>query len=245
MSLHAHSRHQLEGINLRHGFGRGAGYVQALDGVSIKLTGGCFTILRGPSGSGKSTLLSLMSGLVKPQEGDVFVDEYSIWSSGIKGARRFRAEQCGFVFQGSGLFPGMRALDQVALPLRMLGDGREVAKAKAIAALEKVGMQERAHSMPHEMSGGQNQRVAFARMIAKQPRFIFCDEPTSALDRSNGQIIGELLSELAANGGASILCMTHDERLLPFASEVRYIEDGRLTTEKQDSFTLEDQSQAL
>lgn len=221
---------RLEGIGLGHGFGKQAGYVRALHNVSITLEGGTFTILRGPSGSGKSTLLSVLSGLVRPQEGQVLVGGASIWAGGARGARQFRAEQCGFVFQGSGLLPAMRALDQVALPLRLLGTDRDQAERAAAEALDRVGLLERATSTPDEMSGGQNQRVAFARMIAKRPQFVFCDEPTSALDRANGQIIGQMLKDLSDRDGAAVLCMTHDERLLPFASDVIGIEDGQLNS---------------
>jgi putative ABC transport system ATP-binding protein len=221
---------RLEGIGLGHGFGRTAGYVRALHNVSILLESGTFNILRGPSGSGKSTLLSLLSGLVRPQEGQVLVEGGSIWAGGPRGARQFRAEQCGFVFQGSGLIPAMRALDQVALPLRLLGTDRAQAERAAREALDLVGLLERAASTPEEMSGGQNQRVAFARMLAKRPRFVFCDEPTSALDRANGQIIGQMLMELAGRDRAAVLCMTHDERLLPFASNVIEIEDGQIVS---------------
>lgn len=221
---------RLEGLGLGHGFGKKAGYVRALHNVSILLESGTFTILRGPSGSGKSTLLSVLSGLVRPQEGQVLVEGGSIWARGARGARQFRAEQCGFVFQGSGLIPAMRALDQVALPLRLLGTDRAQAERAAREALDRVGLLAREASRPEEMSGGQNQRVAIARMIAKRPRFVFCDEPTSALDRANGQIIGQMLMEMADHDGAAVLCMTHDERLLPFASDVIELEDGQIVS---------------
>lgn len=218
----------LVGANLNHQFGKGASLVRALSGVSLTLRVGELTILRGPSGSGKSTLLSLMSGLVRPQRGDVLVDGESIWKAGAAGARKFRADLCGFIFQGNGLFPSMRAIDQVALPLRLLGVDRRTAEQRALIAIDQVGLLDRRFAMSHEMSGGQNQRIAFARMIAKGPRFVFCDEPTSSLDKANGQIVGRLLREMTLKNEAGILCVTHDDRLLPFASRVLLIEDGKI-----------------
>jgi putative ABC transport system ATP-binding protein len=216
-------------VNLRHGFGKGPSLVKALNGVSLTLGVGELIILRGPSGSGKSTLLSLMSGLVRPQEGEVLIDGQSVWKRGDSGARRFRADLCGFIFQGNGLFPRMRAVDQVALPMKLLGVDRQTAEQRALVAIEQVGLLDRRFAMPHEMSGGQNQRIAFARMIAKGPRFVFCDEPTSSLDKANGQIIGNLLREMTVRNEAGILCVTHDDRLLPFATKVLLIEDGVIT----------------
>ena len=213
---------------LWHQFGQGAGAVIALDGVDIQLERGTFTLLRGPSGSGKSTLLAAVSGLMRAMRGEVLLDGHPIWGGNGHDSSKFRAQHCGFVFQGSGLLPGLSAIDQVSLPIKLLGVPPRVAAERAAVALDRVGLMDRRHARPHEMSGGQNQRVAFARVLAKEPEFVFCDEPTSALDRRNGQVVGALLRDMVDRSGSAVLCMTHDERLLPFADLILTMEDGRI-----------------
>lgn len=212
-------------------FGRGPGTVRALYDVSFSVAQGSFTLLKGASGSGKSCLLAALSGLQKPESGVVVAKGMEVWGRGSRSAERFRRHHCGYVFQTPGLFPSLTAWQQVFVPLRLLGVPAGDAKARASHYLDLVGLIDRAQSKPSQLSGGQNQRVAIARMLAKRPAFIFCDEPTSALDGRNAVMVARLLSEAAEQQGATILCATHDDRLVPFASRVIELEEGRLVSD--------------
>ncbi len=216
-------------------FGRGASKVQALHDVSFCVEQGSFTLLKGASGSGKSCLLAALSGLQRPEGGVVIAKGTDVWGRGGRSAERFRRQHCGYVFQTSGLFPSLTAWQQVFVPLRLLGVPVGEAKARAAHYLDLVGLIDRAQSKPSQLSGGQNQRVAIARMLAKRPAFIFCDEPTSALDGRNAVMVARLLSEAAAQQGATILCATHDDRLVPFAGRVIELEEGRLISDTAES----------
>jgi putative ABC transport system ATP-binding protein len=212
-------------------FGRGPAKVRALQNVSLSVQQGSVTLLKGASGSGKSCLLAALSGLQKPESGKVIAQGMDVWAKGSRSAEAFRRLYCGFVFQSPGLFPSLTAWQQIFVPLQLLGVPAGEAKARAAHYLELVGLIERAQSKPNQLSGGQNQRVAIARMLAKRPSFLFCDEPTSALDGLNATRVGTLLREAAHHQGATILCATHDDRLVPFASRVIELEEGRLVSD--------------
>ncbi|MEO1247609.1 MAG: ABC transporter ATP-binding protein [Pseudomonadota bacterium] len=222
------NRTAIEARALRRVFEQGGGQVVALDAVDIRLREGELTLLMGPSGSGKSTLISAMGGLQAPSSGAVLFRGESLWSLSERRLNQFRREHCGFVFQSGGLFPSLTALQQIAIPLTYVGMHRTKAVEKAAFALAEVGLDDREDSLPGEMSGGQNQRVAIARMLAKDPDLIFCDEPTSALDSENGAVVARLLQQTARQRDAMVLCVTHDERLVPFADRVLKIADGRI-----------------
>ncbi len=215
-------------------FGEGRQRVVALDDVSIELCSGQMTLLMGPSGSGKSSMIAALGGLQAPDTGQVIALGEDLWSRSSRKITRFRRDHCGFVFQSGGLFPALGARDQIALPLTFLGWSAAEAKRSACEALDWVGLADRQDSRPSEMSGGQNQRIAIARMLAKKPTLIFCDEPTSALDGKNGANIAELLKQAAARHNAMILCVTHDERLVPHADRILHIEDGRITSDSEE-----------
>ncbi len=218
---------------LRQVFGQGANAVVALDRVTLDLKRGELTLLMGPSGSGKSSLIAALGGLQVPTDGDVIVGEQSLWSKGRRQINRFRREQCGFVFQSGGLFPSLTALKQVAIPLTYIGVEKRQAYRKAREVLEEVGLGDRIDSLPGEMSGGQNQRVAIARMLSKDPNLVFCDEPTSALDSENGAVVANLLRREARSRQAMILCVTHDDRLRRFADRILQIRDGQIVQDSQ------------
>lgn len=211
--------------NIQKWFGHGASRVIALRGIDLDLQAGSFTIVRGPSGSGKSSLLAACGGLQAPDAGIVRADGDDIWSSASR-TLKFRRESCGYVFQSHNLLPALSAAQQIEVPLRMTGIASREAKSRAMQALESVGLLDRSQSRPDEMSGGQNQRVAIARMLARNPRYMFCDEPTSALDRANGQRVAELLRDAARTRNVLIMCMTHDERLLHYCDRTIVLEDG-------------------
>ena len=212
-------------------FGQNAATITALKGVDLDLCAGEFTLLMGPSGSGKSSLLAALGGLQAPDSGSVIYGGEDIWAGPSAKLREYRRLYCGFVFQTVGLFASLPALAQVILPLTLSGMSQKDATIRAEQALDEVGLLERAHSRPSELSGGQNQRIAIARMLSKSPKLIFCDEPTSALDKANGVLVAQLLSEAASKRQAMILCVSHDDRLRPYADRVIEIEDGALTSD--------------
>ncbi|MFP5296416.1 MAG: ABC transporter ATP-binding protein, partial [Alphaproteobacteria bacterium] len=180
----------------------------------------------GPSGSGKSTLVACLSGLLRPDEGQVSALGQDLW--GMKTGRidRFRLDHCGFIFQGFNLFPALSALQQVEVVLKFQGLSKADARRQATIALEEVGLGHRLHQRPSALSGGEKQRVAIARALAKQPQILFADEPTSALDGENGQVVIRLLRRAATEHGAAVICVTHDPRLEAWADRVIHIEDG-------------------
>ena len=200
--------------------------VDVLRALSLHVHPGELTLCVGPSGSGKSTLLAALSGLLRPDSGQVTLLGEDLWSLAESRRDRFRLEHCGFVFQGFNLFPGLSALENVLLPLRFLGIALAEARRRARDALAEVGLANHAHLFPAALSGGEKQRVAIARAITREPRLIFADEPTSALDRHNGQIVIDILHRFARTHGAAVIAVTHDPRLLSHADRVIHLEDG-------------------
>lgn len=200
---------------------------------SLTLHPGELTLIVGPSGSGKSTLLSMLSGLLRPDAGTVRALDEDLWSLTEAHLDRFRLRHCGFIFQGFNLFNALSALDNVILPLQYLRLPAEESVRRAGQALAEVGLAARAHLRPSELSGGEKQRVAIARALVKAPRFIFADEPTSALDKHNGQIVIDLLKDIAHHHDATVLGVTHDPRLLSHADRVILLEDGAVLADRR------------
>jgi putative ABC transport system ATP-binding protein len=203
----------------------------ALRGLALDLAPAKLTLVEGPSGCGKSTLLALLGGLLRPDAGHVQALGIDLWSLAPRDLERFRLEHTGFVFQGFNLFGALTALEQVMLPLDYLGLGAALARSRADDALAEVGMSERAHLRPAEMSGGEKQRVAIARALAKQPQLLFADEPTSALDSANGQRVIQLLHGIAKRHRAAVLCVSHDPRLIREGDRIVQMEDGRILSD--------------
>lgn len=199
---------------------------QVIKDSSLEVFPGELTLIVGPSGSGKSTMLSMLCGLLRPDTGQVSVLGQELWALDERRLDRFRLQHCGFVFQGFNLFGSLSALDNVILPLQYLGLRGAEAAARALQALDEVGLRERSHLRPAELSGGEKQRVAIARALVKRPELVFADEPTSALDKSNGQVVIDILKRIASAHGATVLGVTHDPRLLSHADRVLHLEDG-------------------
>lgn len=214
-------------------FGSGDVEVVALDDVNLTLHPGEMTLLMGPSGSGKSTMIAALGGLQRPDEGKVTIEGKDLWSLPQKRVDAFRRERCGFVFQSMGLFPSLTAWEQIVLPLQYMGFSKKECMQRADQMLDEVGLTARRDSRPVQMSGGENQRVAIARMLAKEPRLIFADEPTSALDTANGRMVVDLLHRSARNHNAVVLCVTHDPRLVEHADRILTIEDGRIVSDER------------
>jgi putative ABC transport system ATP-binding protein len=218
----------LSGRGLAKSFRSGRIDTPILRGLSLEVLAGELTLVSGPSGCGKSTLLALLSGLSRPDGGQVEALGQSLWSLDDQSLERFRLQHTGFVFQGFNLFAALDAVEQVMLPLGALGLSRASARERALAALDEVGLAPRAKLRPAEMSGGEKQRVAIARALAKNPQLLFADEPTSALDAANGQMVIDLLHRLARTHRAAVLCVSHDPRVVGHADRVLHMEDGRL-----------------
>lgn len=226
---------ELEACKVSKFFGAADNRVVALNNVSLRLKKGQFALLMGPSGSGKSSLLAALGGLQAPSAGIVRFQGREVWSENDSEVTKYRRQHCGFVFQSGGLFPALSAVKQIAFPLIYLGIPKSEAYRRAKTALTELGLHDRPNSRPSEMSGGQNQRVAIARMLAKQPSLIFCDEPTSALDSENGETVARMLKLAAHTHNAVVLCVTHDDRLRPFADRVLEIKDGEITKDSEVS----------
>jgi putative ABC transport system ATP-binding protein len=193
------------------------------------------TLISGPSGCGKSTLLAILSGLQPADAGGVRALGHELSGLGMRELEYFRLQHTGFVFQGFNLFPALTALEQVELPLSYMGLAKGVARKRAVESLEEVGLGPRMSLRPSELSGGEKQRVAIARALAKQPELLFADEPTSALDAANGQIIIDILHRIARTHGTTVLCVSHDPRLVGHADRVLAMEDGRILSDHAPS----------
>jgi putative ABC transport system ATP-binding protein len=210
-------------------FGSGETRTTALQDVSLDLHSGEFVMLMGPSGSGKSTLLAVLSGLLHPDSGNVFVLGQDLWRQSVQAREMFRRRHCGFIFQGYNLFPALTARQQLEIVLRW-GEGvpgRE-ARRRAGELLSLLGLGKKADLRPSQLSGGEKQRVAIGRALIKEPVFCFADEPTSALDWAHGEQIIELLRAAAQERGTTVLVVAHDARIVPHVDRVLQLEDGYL-----------------
>ena len=219
----------LTGSNLSRTFGSGETKAYALRDVSVEMRQGEVNLLMGPSGSGKSTLLAVLSGLLRPDHGAVGALGRDVWRMSEDEMEQFRLHHCSYIFQGYNLFPALTAREQLEIVLKW-GEGcssRE-ARQRADRVLGQLGLTNKAHLRPAQLSGGEKQRVAIGRALVKNPAFVFADEPTSALDWENGQKVIELLRDAAHERGASILVVSHDHRILPFVDVYYHLEDGYL-----------------
>ncbi|MGH8189907.1 MAG: ABC transporter ATP-binding protein [Rhodanobacteraceae bacterium] len=210
------------------GYTSGKLRTEVLRGLSLTVDEGQLTLIAGPSGCGKSTLLSILSGLQRPDSGNVIALGEDLWRGDRRTLDRFRLQHTGFVFQGFNLFPALTALEQVMLPLGYMGVEDRAARERGGATLEEVGLMERMQLLPSELSGGEKQRVAIARALVKQPQLLFADEPTSSLDAANGQIVIDTLRRIAHEHGTTVLCVSHDPRLVSHADRVLEMEDGAI-----------------
>ena len=199
--------------------------ITVLRDITFELEPGGFLAITGPSGSGKSTLLGLLAGLDRPSGGRVVLDGHDLSALSEDERARVRAEKVGFVFQSFHLIPTLTARENVQVPLELRGrDGR----ARANALLQRVGLGDRGHHYPAQLSGGEQQRVAVARAFAHSPRILFADEPTGNLDAANGANVVALLDELNRELGTTLVLVTHDPELASRARRVIRLRDGAL-----------------
>jgi len=194
--------------------------------LTLDIAKGQFVAIVGPSGSGKSTLLGLIAGLDAPTTGTVSIDRVDITRLSEDDLARLRGEKIGFVFQFFHLIPSLTAYENVAVPMEIAGarDGRQ----RASALLEEVGLTDRAHHYPSQLSGGEQQRVALARALANDPPIVLADEPTGNLDTANGRHIMELLRSIHDQRGTTIVLVTHDAELASIADDRLLLRDGRV-----------------
>ncbi|HWP37978.1 MAG TPA: ABC transporter ATP-binding protein [Gemmatimonadales bacterium] len=190
-----------------------------------------FVAVVGPSGSGKTTLLGLLAGLDRPSAGSVTLDGQDLNALDEDGRARFRAARVGFVFQTFQLIPTLTALENVLVPLELLGKGGNGAEARALDLLARVGLGERAHHYPAQLSGGEQQRVGIARAFANEPRILFADEPTGNLDADTGHQIIALLERLNREAGTTLVLVTHDPELAARARRVIRLHGGRIVSD--------------
>ena len=207
---------------------RGAEVVRVLDGLSLEIDAGDFVALMGPSGSGKSTLLNLIGGLDRPTSGVLEVDGLRVYQLGDGALARWRAGHVGFVFQMYNLLPVLSAERNVELPLLLKDMSRDERATRTAAALQLVGLSDRAKHRPRELSGGQEQRVGIARAIVTDPTLLLCDEPTGDLDRKSGDEILDLLQALNREQGKTIIMVTHDPHAAERADRTLHLEKGVL-----------------
>jgi len=211
-------------------FYRGKEAVPVLENLNLEVSEGAFEALMGPSGSGKSTLLNLIAGLDKPTAGTAKVAGAELSRMGDGELARFRSQKIGFIFQAYNLLPVLTALENVELPLLLTNLSGSERKKRAQTALRVVGLEDRMHHYPRQLSGGQEQRVAIARAIVNDPTIIVADEPTGDLDRKAADEILGLLDKLNTDLGKTILMVTHDPAAAERAKIIRRLDKGKLVS---------------
>jgi putative ABC transport system ATP-binding protein len=201
--------------------------VHALWDVSLDITEGEFVAITGPSGSGKSTLLTVLGAMNPPTEGRVLVDGIEVYSLGNERQSDFRHEYVGFVFQQLQLLPYLTALENVLLALAIARLPKAAKLARAREVLSQVGLRDKENRLPHQLSGGEQGRVAVARAIVNQPPLLLADEPTGSLDRSTGTQVLEILRQLN-HAGQTVIMVTHDAEAAAYAARTVHILDGQI-----------------
>ncbi len=203
--------------------------VTALNGVSLEIAVGEFLVLMGPSGSGKSTLLHLIAGIDRPSEGELHVQGIDITRLNESQLADWRNQNVGFVFQSFNLVPVLTAAENVELPLLLTRLGRQERRRLTSTALELVGLADRHHHLPRQMSGGQEQRVAIARALVTDPSLVVADEPTGNLDSHSANEVLTILQSLSRDHGKTVIMVTHDPKAAAFGSRQIHLEKGELS----------------
>jgi putative ABC transport system ATP-binding protein len=203
-------------------------HVIALKNVNMTVARGEFVALMGPSGSGKSTLLHLTAAMDRPTDGDILVLGQDLRALNDRAIARWRNEHIGFVFQSFNLIPVLTAIENVELPLKLTNLKKKERLEHAATALKLVGLGDRMHHLPRQLSGGQEQRVAIARAIVTDPDLLLADEPTGNLDAASAQEVLHLLSRLNKEFHKTIMMVTHDPNAATYASKVHHLEKGEM-----------------
>ncbi len=214
-------------------FRSGGHLLTVLRDVSFTVPAGAFLAIVGPSGSGKTTLLGLLAGLDTPSTGSVILDGTDLGPLSEDARARLRGEKVGFVFQSFQLIPTLTAAENVAVPLELRGERNAAPRAREL--LERMGLGDRGHHFPAQLSGGEQQRVALARAFSNAPRILFADEPTGNLDRTTGGRIVELIGELNRESGTTVILVTHDLGLASRAGRTLELSDGSVVRDAENA----------
>ncbi|MDE0101891.1 MAG: ABC transporter ATP-binding protein [Bryobacterales bacterium] len=209
----------------------GSRLVEILRGLDFSVSRGTFAVIQGPSGSGKSTLLGLLAGLDRPTSGEILLDGEPLSTLPEDRMALLRGRKIGFVFQAYQLVPTLTALENVMLPLDLTGRPGREARQRAVELLEQVGLAERILHYPVQLSGGEQQRVALARAFVTRPPIVLADEPTGNLDTRNGELVLSMLLQLNRESGATLLMVTHDERIAAKAGRRITLVDGQIVSD--------------
>lgn len=218
---------------LRKTYRLGSSVVRALDGLDLVVERGEFVAIMGRSGSGKSTLLHVLGGLDRPDEGQVVIEGQDITRLSNGQVTRLRREKVGFVFQEFNLVPTLTALENVELPLRYAGVSRGERRRRAAEALAMVGLEERLHHRPSQLSGGEQQRVAIARALVNRPAVVLADEPTGELDSQTAMQVVDLMRGLARELGQTFVIVTHDPAVGERCQRIIRMNDGRIISDER------------
>lgn len=216
----------MELVEVTKTYRQGRRSVEAVRGVSLRITAGEFVSIMGPSGSGKSTVLQLLGALDTPTTGKAFFDGQDLQELSDRQRSLLRRDRIGFIFQFFNLLPTLTALENVALPLLLAGESRRLATRQARIALAAVGLDDRTSHFPEELSGGEMQRVAIARALIAEPDAILCDEPTGNLDSATSKEILSLLRTLPETGTRAVVMVTHDPTAAAYGDRIIHIRDG-------------------
>ncbi len=220
----------IEVRKLKKSIRNGSRTVEILRGIDLTIPAGQFAAIMGASGSGKSTLLGLLAGLDAPTEGEVLLDGIAISRMAEDALAQVRGRKIGFVFQSYQLIPTLTAFENVLLPYELNGEGD--GKPRARALLESVGLGDRMHHYPVQLSGGEQQRVALARAFVLEPPIVLADEPTGNLDSVNGQHVLDLLTGRNRHAGTTLVLVTHDKQLAAIADRTIMIRDGMVVADE-------------
>lgn len=217
----------IEARHLTKTYTIGSRQIRVLDNVSLSVTDGEFLVVEGSSGSGKTTLLSLLSGLDKPTAGRIFIEKKDITDTKEDDLAPLRNKVIGFVFQSFHLVPSLTALENVMFPAELRRDPKAREKAKTL--LKRVDLDSRCDNFPHQLSGGELQRVAICRALINRPKIIFADEPTGNLDTENGRAVLNLLLEFHKERQTTLILVTHNFEIASMADRMIILKDGRIT----------------
>ena len=216
-------------------YASGESTVQAVKGVNVTIGEGEMIAIMGPSGCGKTTLLNVLSGIDEPTAGKVTIASKSLFAVSDNERSRMRAEYLGFIFQDFNLLPVLSAVENVELPLLLLGKPANEARNTALDALQAVGLGERSGHRPSELSGGQQQRVAIARAIVHNPSVVLCDEPTGNLDSATSASVMDLLKSINKKMGTTFLLVTHDSEVAKQCNRILHMDDGEIISDQRDN----------
>ncbi len=209
-------------------YGEGEAATHALRGIGTLIYRGEFISVMGPSGSGKSTFFNMIGALDSPSKGRILIDEVDVAQLSAVELAFLRCRKIGYIFQSYNLIRYMTALENVTVPMAFAGVGPDEARRRGMDLLALVGLDDRWQHRPIEMSGGQQQRVAIARSMCNNPKILLCDEPTANLDLKTGQAILDILQRINKHRGVTIVCSTHDHRLLNVSDRIMWVRDGNI-----------------